>query len=95
MEYLRSHRRPGRAIQIRARAAVPREGAVARESGRLYGAPTSAVEGRLAVAALLTYRWSWASAVYLGLGDDRPLDATGALAPGHQQLFIKLQVARP
>ena len=66
-----------------------------RRDPALYVAPTSAVEGRLTLAALLTYRWSWASAVYLGLGDDRPLDATGALAPGHQQLFIKLQVARP
>ena len=66
-----------------------------RRDPELYVAPTAAAEGRLVLSALLTYRWSWASAVYLGLGDDRPLDATGALAPGQQQLFIKLQVARP
>jgi hypothetical protein len=45
----------------------------------------------LAKIALLAH----AGAVYLGLGDDRPLDAAGALAPGQQQLFVKLQVARP
>ncbi len=66
-----------------------------RRDPALYVAPTSAVEGRLTLAALLTYRWSWASAVYLGLGDDRPLDATGALAAGQQQFFLKVQVARP
>src|SRR6266513_905293 len=66
-----------------------------RRDPALYVAPKSAVEGRLTLAALLTYRWSWASAVYLGLGDDRPLDATGALAPGQQQFFVKVQVARP
>ena len=44
------------------------------------------VEGGLTLSALLTYRWGWASALYLGLEDDRP---------GQQQLFFKLQVARP
>jgi len=43
-----------------------------------------ALEGRFMVSALLTYRWSWASAVYLGLGNDP-----------QQQLFFKVQVARP
>jgi len=52
----------------------------------LYLAPASAVEGGLTLSALLTYRWGWASALYLGLEDDRP---------GQQQLFFKLQVARP
>ena len=47
----------------------------------LYVAPTSAVEGGLTLSALLTYRWSWASALYLGLSDE--------------QLFFKVQVARP
>ena len=44
----------------------------------------SALDARLMVSALLTYRWSWASAVYLGLGNDP-----------QQQLFFKVQVARP
>ena len=44
----------------------------------------SAPDARLMVSALLTYRWSWASAVYLGLGNDP-----------QQQLFFKVQVARP
>jgi len=66
-----------------------------RRDPALYRAPANAVEGRLTLSALFTYRWSWASAVYVGLGDDRPLDAAGALAPGQQQVFVKLQVARP
>ena len=57
-----------------------------RRDGALYLAPASAVEGGLTLSALLTYRWGWASALYLGLEDDRP---------GQQQLFFKLQVARP
>jgi len=61
----------------------------------LYVAPTSAAEGRLTLAALLTYRWSWVSAAYLGLGDDRELDSGGTFAPGHQQLFVKIQAATP
>ena len=57
-----------------------------RRDAALYLAPASAVEGGLTLSALLTYRWGWASALYLGLEDDRP---------GQQQLFFKLQVARP
>ena len=57
-----------------------------RRDPALYLAPAAAVEGGLMVSALLTYRWGWASALYLGLEDDRP---------GQQQLFFKLQVARP
>jgi len=57
-----------------------------RRDATLYLAPASAVEGGLTLSALLTYRWGWASALYLGLEDDRP---------GQQQLFFKLQVARP
>jgi hypothetical protein len=66
-----------------------------RRDPALYLSPANAVEGRLTLSALFTYRWSWASAMYVGLGDDRPLDAAGALAPGQQQVFVKLQVARP
>ena len=61
----------------------------------LYVAPTIAVEGSLTLSALFTYRWSWASAAYLGLGDDREVGSAGTLAPGHQQLFVKVQVATP
>ena len=57
-----------------------------RRDPALYLAPASAVQGGLTLSALLTYRWGWASALYLGLEDDRP---------GQQQLFFKLQVARP
>ena len=57
-----------------------------RRDAALYLAPASAVQGGLTLSALLTYRWGWASALYLGLEDDRP---------GQQQLFFKLQVARP
>src|SRR5205823_6346598 len=39
----------------------------------LYLARTGPVEGRLMVSALLTYRWSWASAIYLGLGEQQQL----------------------
>jgi len=61
----------------------------------LYVAPTIAVEGSLTLSALFTYRWSWVSAAYLGLGDDREVGSAGTLAPGHQQLFVKVQVATP
>jgi Domain of unknown function (DUF5916) len=57
----------------------------------LYLTPVPAVEGGLTVSALLSYRWSWATAAYLGWGDDRERDVTGDLARGHEQLFIKLQ----
>ena len=65
----------------------------------LYVAPTIAVEGSLTLSALFTYRWSWPSAAYLGLGDDRE-DAQVfqrflVVAPGHQQLLVKVQVATP
>src|SRR5207253_3241452 len=43
-----------------------------RRDPALYLAPAAAVEGGLMVSALLTYRWGWASALYLGLEDDRP-----------------------
>jgi len=66
-----------------------------RRDPALYVAPTSAVEGSRTLAALFTYRWSWASAAYLGLGDDRAVDSGGTFAPGHQQLFVKIQAATP
>ncbi len=66
-----------------------------RRDPALYVAPTSAAEGSLTLTALLTYRWSWASAAYLGLGDDRAVDSAGTFAPGHQQLFVKIQAATP
>jgi len=47
------------------------------------------------IAALFTYRWSWASAAYLGHGDDREVGSTGTFAPGHQQRFVRVQVATP
>ena len=56
---------------------------------------TIAVEGSLTLSALFTYRWSWASAAYLGLGDDREVGSAGTFAPGHQQLLVKVQVATP
>ena len=65
-----------------------------RRDPALYVAPTIAVEGSLTLSAL-TYRWSWASAAYLGLGDDREVGSAGTFAPGHQQLFVKVQVATP
>ena len=61
----------------------------------LYVAPTIAVEGSLTLSALFTYRWSWASAAYLGLGDDREVGSAGTFAPGHQQLLVKVEVATP
>src|SRR5438876_1782455 len=61
----------------------------------LYVAPTIAVEASLTLSALFTYRWSWASAAYLGLGDDREVGSAETFAPGHQQLFVKVQVATP
>ena len=66
-----------------------------RRDPALYVAPTSAVEGSLTLSALLTYRWSWASAAYLGLGDDHEVGAPGTFAPGRQQLFVKVQAATP
>ncbi len=66
-----------------------------RRDPALYVAPTIAVEGSLTLSALFTYRWSWASAAYLGLGDDREVGSAGTFAPGHQQLFVKVQVATP
>ena len=60
----------------------------------LYQAPVPTVEGRVTLSALLSYRWSWATAAYLGWGDDRELAPTGAFSPGREQLFVKLQVSR-
>ncbi|HVH68326.1 MAG TPA: DUF5916 domain-containing protein [Gemmatimonadales bacterium] len=63
-----------------------------RRDPALYSTPVPAAEGALTFSALLSYRWSWATAAYLGWGDDRELDAGGAFAPGREQLFLKLQV---
>jgi Domain of unknown function (DUF5916) len=66
-----------------------------RRDPSLYLAAVPRVEGGLTLSALLSYRWSWATAAYLGWGDDRELDAGGdRFAPGRQQLFVKLQVSR-
>jgi hypothetical protein len=61
----------------------------------LYQAAVPAVEGRVTLSALLSYRWSWATAAYLGWGDDHERSATdGTFVSGRQQLFVKLQVGR-
>ena len=62
----------------------------------LYQSPVPAVEGRLTLSALLSYRWNWATAAYLGWGDDRERSAAegGTFAPGREQLFVKVQVSR-
>lgn len=65
-----------------------------RRDPALYVAPTTVTEGSRTVSALFTYRWNWASAAYLGIGDDREVRPSGTLVPGHQQMFFKLQIAR-
>lgn len=61
----------------------------------LYLGPTDAHAGGVTVSALLSYRWGWETAAYLGFGHAEELTAVGRFAPAEEQIFFKLQVARP
>jgi hypothetical protein len=47
------------------------------------------------VSARLSYRWVWETAADLGFGHAEELTAAGRFAPAEEQIFFKLQVARP
>jgi hypothetical protein len=59
----------------------------------LFPFPVDPREGGFEGSALFTYKINWQTALYLGYGDDRALDATDTLSRTSRQLFAKISYA--
>ncbi len=65
---------------------------VTRDPG-LWVDPVLAREGGFAGSALFSYKLNWQSVLFVGYGDARALDETGALVRAGRQFFIKASYA--
>jgi hypothetical protein len=59
----------------------------------LWVDPVLAREGGFAGSVLFSYKLNWQSVLFIGYGDARALDETGALVPAGKQFFIKASYA--
>jgi hypothetical protein len=59
----------------------------------LFPFPVDEEEGGLEASALFTYKINWQTALYLGYGDERALDARDELRRTSRQLFAKISYA--
>ncbi len=64
-----------------------------RRDPSLWVGSVAAREGGFAGSALFSYKLNWQSVVFVGYGDARALDETGALVPTGKQFFIKASYA--
>jgi hypothetical protein len=59
----------------------------------LYPYPVDPDEGGFQGSALFTYKINWQTALYVGYGDERALDAQDDLRPTSRQVFAKISYA--
>ena len=59
----------------------------------LYLVPVRAHSSSFSGSALFSYRLNWQTALYLGYGDERALDARDHLGRVERQLFAKISYA--
>ena len=59
----------------------------------LWASPVDDHSAAFAGSAVLAYKLSWQTVVFLGYADDRAWDATDRLQPAGRQLFLKLSYA--
>jgi hypothetical protein len=64
-----------------------------RSDPALFPFPVDPKEGNLEGSALFTYKINWQTALYVGYGDERALDARDDLRPTSRQLFAKISYA--
>jgi hypothetical protein len=64
-----------------------------RRDPALYRRPVPRRSADFGGSALFTYRLNWQTALYVGYGDERALDARSSLRPLARELFVKLSYA--
>jgi hypothetical protein len=64
-----------------------------RRDPSLYGVEVPRRSGDFSGSALFSYRLNWQTALFVGYGDERALDARERLARTERQLFVKLSYA--
>jgi hypothetical protein len=64
-----------------------------RRDPSLWIASVAAREGDFAGSVLFSYKLNWQSVLFLGYGDNRVLDPSGALVKADRQFFLKVSYA--
>jgi hypothetical protein len=64
-----------------------------RRDPSLWIEPVAARDGVFTGSALFSYKLNWQSVLYVGYGDTRALDESGALARADRQFFLKVSYA--